>query len=267
MKRKKQKTVTPEQMRESIKLSSLKEILNDIEIGKVSTNPTRLFKIGDEVIWGNHKQVFVREVCADGMYYLIESIGVQRTKDEIPHNELRYMAWHDLFPITDKGDSSFHTEEKYRITLSNSSIDSLIYKVYGSAGVDFDVEYQREHVWGMDEKVALIDSIFKNIDIGKFVFVRRSWNTLGKLYEVLDGKQRLTAIIEFYEDRFKYNGYYYSDLSFKDKWAFKNHGVTYGYLENPDKKSIFDAFIKLNTCGKPMDIKHIEKVKKMINEL
>lgn len=38
-------------------------------------------------------------------------------------------------------------------------------------------------------------------------------------------------------------------------------------LENPDKKSIFDAFIKLNTCGKPMDVAHIEKVKKMMNEL
>jgi uncharacterized protein with ParB-like and HNH nuclease domain len=177
------------------------------------------------------------------------------------------MPWHNLFPITDKGDSSFHKEEKYRIIFSNSGIDSLINMVYGSTGVDFDVDYQREHVWGMDEKVALIDSIFKNIDIGKFVFVRRSWNTLGKLYEVLDGKQRLTAIIEFYEDRFPYKGYYFSQLSNKDKWAFKNHGVGYGYLENPDKRSIYDAFIKLNTCGKPMNPTHIEKVKKMMNEL
>jgi hypothetical protein len=56
-------------------------------------------------------------------------------------------------------------------------------------------------------------------------------------------------------------------LSFEDKSKFKNHGITWGYLENPDKRAIFETFIKLNTCGKPMAKKHLDKVKNLLNEL
>ena len=134
-------------------------------------------------------------------------------------------------------------------------------------GVDFDVEYQREHVWELTDKVALIDSIFNNIDIGKFVFVQRSFNTREKLYEIIDGKQRLTALREFYEDRFQYKGYFFSELNPVDKNNFENHSIVYGYLENPDKRAIFETFIKLNTTGRPMENKDIQKVKKLLDEL
>jgi uncharacterized protein with ParB-like and HNH nuclease domain len=122
-------------------------------------------------------------------------------------------------------------------------------------------------VWQLADKVALIDSIFNNIEIGKFVFVQKHESTQGKYYEVIDGKQRLTAICEFYEDRFKYKGKYFSELSNKDRWKFLNHNISYGYLENPTKEAIYSTFIKMNTCGRPMDTKHIDKVKKLLKEI
>ena len=135
------------------------------------------------------------------------------------------------------------------------------------AGMDFDVEYQREHVWEIEDKVALIDSIYNNIDIGKFVFIQLHESTDGKYYQVLDGKQRLTALCEFYEDRFPYKGVYYSQMCHRDKHTFRNHNITYGFLENPSKRAIYESFVKLNTCGKPMDHKHIDKVKELIKDL
>lgn len=53
-----------------------------------------------------------------------------------------------------------------------------------------------------------------------FVFVQRDYGYKGKLYEIIDGKQRLTALLEFNEDRFQYNGYYFSELSNADKNKF-----------------------------------------------
>ena len=52
-----------------------------------------------------------------------------------------------------------------------------------------------------------------------------------------------------------------------DKNKFGNHGITLGYLENPSKEAIFETFIKLNTCGKPMASKHINHVKHLLREL
>jgi len=81
---------------------------------------------------------------------------------------------------------------------------------------------------------------------------------------VLDGKQRLTALREFYEDRFEYNGVVFSRLSGMDKHKILSHPITYGFLENPDKRGIYTSFIKLNTCGRPMSMKHIDKVQQQL---
>jgi hypothetical protein len=244
-------------------LTSIKE---DIAFGILPLNPTRFFKVGELVQFGAHKETYIREIYENGLYYKVESVGVQRERNSPPVSEFHILGWYEIFPIGITQPTNFAKKETYFLRLSNTSLDSLLYKVYG-AGVDFDVDYQRDHVWKLEDKIALIDSIFNNIDIGKFVFVERSMSYAGKLYEIIDGKQRLTAIHEFYEDRFQYNGFYYSQLSFEDKSKFKNHGITWGYLENPNKRAIFETFIKLNTCGKPMAKKHIDKVKKLLNEL
>jgi hypothetical protein len=262
----KKKAFDPVAHAASMLQTQLDDIREDIAFGILPLNPTRFFKIDELVQYGAHKETYIREIYENGLYYKVESVGVQRERNMPPVNEIHILGWYEIFPIGCSGQTDFAKKETYFLRLSNTSLDSLLYKVYG-AGVDFDVDYQREHVWKLEDKIALIDSIFNNVDIGKFVFVQRSMSYCGKLYEIIDGKQRLTAIQEFYEDRFKYNGFYYSQLSFEDKSKFKNHGITYGYLENPDKRAIFETFIKLNTCGKPMDVKHINKVKKLLDEL
>jgi len=246
--------------------SELKNILERKRYGILPLNPTRHFAVDERIQWGAHSETYVREIFEDGLYYIIESIAVQRDRNNPPENEKRYAEWHDMFKYNAAKPTTFRQEEKYFLRFSNAGIDSLLNRVY-HAGIDFDVDYQRDHVWTLDDKIALIDSIFNNIDIGKFVLVQRDLGVDAKLYEIIDGKQRLTAICEFYEDRIKYNGFYYSELSNSDKNKFLNHGITFGYLENPDKRAIYETFIKLNTCGKPMAKKHLDKVKNLLNEL
>jgi len=227
----------------------------------------RIYKVGQRAQFGMHKETYIREVYRDGMYYLTETIGVVRERGGEPRNEKHIHKWTDLFPYGINKPTTFAKEEKYYIRSLNSPLSSLLSLVQANhAGVDFDVDYQREHVWSKADKIALIDSIFNNIDIGKFVFVQRNMRLRGKLYEILDGKQRLTALCEFYEDRLKYRGFYFSELGFRDQHKFTDHTITYGYLENPSKEAIFETFIKLNTCGKPMAEKHINHVKYLLRE-
>lgn len=263
----KKKEITPEENELRLNEVAIRDNEKRIELGILRKPPRhRKFKVDERVSLGAHKECYVRKKYHDGMYYLIECMDVRRghNKDKPGRNEQHVTEWHNIQPYETK-DSEFRQEEKYFIRQINSGIDSLIHTVM-RAGIDFDVEYQRDHVWKLADKIALIDSIFNNIDIGKFVLVQRDYSS-DVLYEILDGKQRLTAIRDFYEDRFKYNGYYYSELSRMDKHKFGNHPITLGYLENPNKEAIFDSFIKLNTCGKPMAKKHIDYVKKLMSEL
>ncbi len=247
----------------------LKNILERKEFGILPLNPTRFFIVGERVQyrWGICNKTYVREVFENGLYYLVETLNVVCDKTEnISEDKKNYVEWHELYKYNNTKATTFRKEEKYFLNFLNSDVGSLLHLIY-HAGVDFDVEYQREHVWELDDKIALIDSIFDNIDIGKFVFVQRDFGVRDKLYEIIDGKQRLTALKEFYEDRFAYNGYYFSELSHNDKQKILNHRVAYCYLERPDKAMIYETFIKLNTCGKPMAKKYLDTVKKLLNEL
>ena len=247
-------------------VSELRHIRERLVYGILPKNPTRLFVEGERVRWGAMEETYIRKVCEGGLYYIIESIGVVRDRNTGPENETRYAEWHELYKYGYKNEIVLGKKDEHDLTFSNSGLESLLHMVY-HAGVDFDVYYQRDHVWTLDDKIALIDSIMNNIDIGKFVFVQRSMGHNGKLYEVIDGKQRLTAICEFFEGRFPYKGFTYDELSFEDKYKIKNHPIAYGYLRNPNKRAIFETFIKLNTTGRPMENKDIDKVKKLLNDL
>lgn len=263
--------IDPEKHKQELLASRIKEMKGAVEDGIIPKNPTRIFNVGDRVRLGAHHEVYVREIGEDNLYYVAEALGVKRGRGTNPEDyvdEFHVVAWHELLLYKEDGKSNFDKEEQYYIRLLNSSVESLLFMVYGNhAGIDFDVDYQRDHVWTIEDKVFLIDSIFNNIDIGKFVFVQLNEETVGKYYQILDGKQRLTALCEFYEDRFKYKGYYFSEMSFADRHAIRSHNITYGFLENPDKRSIYETFIRMNTCGHPMDHKHIDKVKKLLSEL
>ena len=262
----KKKQINPEENRKRLYESAIRDMKMKITDGILPLNPTRKFSVDERIVFGAHKETYIREIHEDGLYYTVEVMNVQRERNAAPANELHVLEWHRIFPINNKG-TKFRKEETYRLRMYNSSIDSLLSMVY-QHGVDFNVDYQRDHVWELKDKIDLIDSIFNNIDIGKFVFVQRPYSDdRGKGLEILDGKQRLTTLCEFYEDRFNYNGFYFSELSQFDKNKFESHSIAYGYLENPNKRTIFETFIKLNTCGKPMASQHINKVKKLLNEL
>jgi uncharacterized protein with ParB-like and HNH nuclease domain len=125
-------------------------------------------------------------------------------------------------------------------------------------------------VWTHEDKELLLDSVFKNIEIGKFALIHLStseWRERGFSYEILDGKQRLSTLIEFYENKLSYKGKYYNDLSWKDRMTFKHHNVSVAEVESENKKTILKYFLMLNRTGKAMDEAQLDKVESMLNEL
>ena len=126
------------------------------------------------------------------------------------------------------------------------------------------LKYQRGNVWSLEDKQLLIDSIFNNRDIGKFVFCRLKYEPNSKGYEVLDGKQRITAIIEFIEDRFEYKGFVFSELSWADQNQFDMVTIAIATIDEPTEKEKYEYFLKLNVAGHAVDPKHIEYVESLL---
>ena len=79
-----------------------------------------------------------------------------------------------------------------------SSVPSMV------DGGDYELspEFQRRHRWDITKKSKLIESFIMNVPIPPIFLYEDSFSH----YEVMDGLQRMTAIYEFYSDRFYLEG-------------------------------------------------------------
>ena len=130
---------------------------------------------------------------------------------------------------------------------STSLTLSEFYDNYQLKKYRFDVSYQRKSgVWSEDKKSFLIDSILKNYPMPA-IFLRPCVNTdTGKtIYDVVDGKQRLEAIVDFIENRIALTTYFAED-DFIDEANMKTANEIAGLTFNEIKKlnSDFPDYIK-----------------------
>lgn len=142
------------------------------------------------------------------------------------------------------------------------------------AEIDFDPPYQRKgNLWSDEAKAYLVDSIINEYDVPKiyladFSFGNSELNIKKRRYAVIDGKQRLQAIMGFASNDFplradfiwevnpklELNGLYYKDLKERypevvDRFDQFNLDVMSVYTDEEAK--INDLFIRLNS-SKPL---------------
>ena len=129
--------------------------------------------------------------------------------------------------------------------------------------IDVDAEYQRGIVWSEPQRQLLIDSILRGFDMPK-IFLRKLEDGSPRLYEVVDGVQRLTAIWQFLSDGFSLpKSYQYPDLGFvggkrwselppdvQDRLQFSK--VTVTEIETADDDDIRELFQRLQQ-GEPLN--------------
>lgn len=130
--------------------------------------------------------------------------------------------------------------------------------------INVDAEYQRAPVWSKAQKALLIDSILRDFDIPKII-LRKQPEGSQFLFDVIDGKQRLTAIWEFFSDSFAISrsaedyprlgnlgGKSWTDLSVqaKDKLQFSN--ITVSRIAEVDDDEIRELFLRLQS-GEPLN--------------
>ena len=261
------KRKTPVITEEERSTSALKD-LRDTRINE----PTLLFKVGDQVGYGSLDRTIIDEVLDNGKIYKIKiwyknKENQQNSGVEIYNGEVRYVAWHELVPYRTKEYNDkieiMQFEDDSKLHFLQAGICSL-FDYYYRNNLNMEPDYQRGHIWNLDDKVALIDSIFNNIEIGKFVFIFTGYEG-NSHYEILDGKQRLTALVEFFEGRFKYRGKTFFEMHWRDQNHFEHYSISYARTENPmTDEQKYKYFIKMNTFGKAQDPAHIEHVKNLL---
>jgi len=180
------------------------------------------------------------------------------------------VLWTDIAPYRTEEELAelpqLYQRTEVLISPMNTPLSNLLY-MYWSPSIDLNPEYQRGNVWTQSQKVALIHSIMREISIGTFVAIKRPYEEGEKCYEMLDGKQRLLAILDFRENRLSYLGKRWMDLHPSDQLSFDNRTISYAEITNIDRIKKLDTFLKLNTYGKPQSEEHLKNVKDLLTSL
>ena len=234
--------------------------------------PAYIHKVGDVVRYGAWNWTGILESFEGGKYFKCFSVTVNHNtnRGSVQSWKIHYLPWYEAgFRPEDLHDERFEEDEDVRFSYQQRDMISLLQMMFKDYGIDLEPEYQRGNVWNDQQKYNLIDSIFKNVDIGKFTIIRRPWGPDGnkpltpKLYEMLDGKQRLTAVYEYYIGRFMYKGKYFYELHGRDQNHFKHFTINWAETEPLTKEQKYRYFLKLNTTGTPVDENHINKVREL----
>ncbi|WP_264537061.1 DUF262 domain-containing protein [Flavobacterium sp. N1736] len=146
---------------------------------------------------------------------------------------------------------------------------------------NFDPSYQRKSdVWSESKKSFLIDTILKNFPIPPIFLHQHIDETSGKtMYDVIDGKQRLTSILDFIANKintpedFHSDGFGSEDLSninFKDldkpeltdwKKVFWRYDITVEYIDTDVSDIVNNIFDRLNRNGEPLTKQELRNAK------
>lgn len=235
----------------------------------VSEIPKHLsFVVGDAVELGHINGLKIAEI--KGNLVLLENTQVQEPSSKNNGNystaEFLVKHWTEIFPVSNIKPTQFSADRPYRIHFINTDIESLVSSAI-RRGLNDKTDYQRDYVWRIDDKRRLIKSIFDGKDIGKFVFVEDKTYHDPRI-EVLDGKQRLNAILGFMNDEFDYDGVYYHQLSEKDRRAMSGLGVQFASLDRGkfSRKELLEMFVDVNDTGVPQSPEHLKHVRNLLME-
>lgn len=148
-----------------------------------------------------------------------------------------------------------------------------------NANIDFDVflpskgfNLQRDFVWTIEQKRELIWSILIKRNIPSLALINIITEDSGSdgIFQVIDGKQRLSAMFDFYNNKFTLlidgKEYYYKDLPTDYQRAIGGYAFSYYLVNEEYNNKITDEqkiqwFMYINFAGTPQDKEHFEKLK------
>ena len=129
--------------------------------------------------------------------------------------------------------------------------------------------FQRGSVWSPTAKVFLIDTILNDLPMPQ-VFFRTHIDASNQttVREIVDGQQRLRAILEFASGKIrltskapKFRGKTYSDLTDDEKEVFLAYRVPVVQLINASDAKVLEIFSRLNSYSvkvTPAELRHAE---------
>jgi len=169
-------------------------------------------------------------------------------------------------------------DKKYNVKKFPNGLIKVIELGYRKDGYYCDDKYivpnyQRDLVWSLENKQNLIYSIMIGSPIGEFIFGKREIDTKDLYYQewtVIDGQQRVQAIREFTENKFKdTDGRYFTDYSYREMMYFLEDFDNFSAvsIDNLSEKDQIEIYLSKNKGGVVHTKEELQKAQTILDGL
>ncbi len=158
------------------------------------------------------------------------------TKEELKEFENSFFNFKEEVVVNPQARTDSEINDKYlkgevRIVTEQARYPlNTIKEMFSGDDYILNPEFQRRHRWNVEKQSKLIESFIMNVPIPPIFLYEKEYS----VYEVMDGLQRISAIKDFYDDKYELQGL--------EIWPELN-GRTYSNLPEQVKRGIDRRYI------------------------
>lgn len=158
--------------------------------------------------------------------------------------------------------SQLTPQPRYSVTVPWSDLKQQLDGYNDNGLLNLDPDFQRGHVWSEYQQVAYVEYVLRGGKSSRELQLScSSWmKTFDTPIYLVDGKQRLNAVLRFLNNEIKAFGHYYNE--FEGRLPF---GANFVFHMNdlPDYKSVLNWYLELNDGGTHHTPEELDKVRQM----
>lgn len=175
----------------------------------------------------------------------------------------------NVVPIQERLQKDLSYHEEFESVAITSPL-KYVYQWYKDNQMDLNPIYQRDVVWTQEQKEHYLINLFESRARIEPTIVQYYDNADNEVYEVLDGKQRLTTLFDFIDNKITVKGLYFKDLHNDDQNFLMDFNVQYKRIikksgfTNLDFKTKLQLFYEINLYGTKMSDEDLERVQALL---
>lgn len=158
----------------------------------------------------------------------------------------------------------FTGESNYNVSIQIKYLDNTLNR-YIKEGLNLNPDFQRIHVWSKKKSIAYVEYILKGGMSGRDIYFNcPGWmTTFEGDFVIVDGKQRLNALMLFLQNKINIFGYKLKE--YVDKIPLMNY-LDFHINNLKTRREVLTWYIEMNSGGVTHSKKELDKVRNLLEE-
>lgn len=198
-------------------------------------------------------------------------VSYRRNSHYISIDDVVFTFTGNVVPVQKRLQKDLEYHERFESVVLTVQL-KYVYQWYKDKQVDLNPIYQRDLVWTQEQKEHYLINLFESrASIEPTIVQYYEEDVNNEIYEVLDGKQRLSTLFDFIDNKITVNGLYFKDLHDADQKFLMNFSVKYRRIISEkdsgdlDIKTKLQLFYEINLYGTKMSDEDLERVQALLN--